>query len=194
LWVGILSSRVEFSKNSKIILFVLFAIFLISMPRYEPYLEHNTTSHSILNSIFNLYFFIFNQTLGIVHEAGHGVCYILSCPKFITVLNGTLFQLLFPLGVALYYKYKGNRFGFLIGVFFFGFSLSYTAWYISTCNMGAVVPANRSFLGQEGYHDFYYILSAIGVLKYYGAISIFVKILAYLIMAGSVIVMFIEAL
>jgi len=49
-------------------------------------------------------------------------------------------------------------------------------------------------LGQEGYHDFYYILSAIGVLKYYGAISIFVKILAYLIMAGSVIVMFIEAL
>ncbi len=184
----------SFSKKVKIILFFLFALFLISFSKYTPYIEHHKSSHSILEQIFTLYFFIFYQTLGMVHEAGHGICYLLRCPQFITVLNGTLFQVLFPLVIAFYYKKRNNMFAFYMALFFVGFSLTYTAWYISTSNTGPIVPANRSFLGQDGYHDFYYILSALGVLKYYSFISILVKIVAYCIMIAAIFGMFIETL
>ncbi len=45
----------------------------------------------------------------IVHEAGHGVCYLLPCPQFLTFLNGTLFQLALPIIFIYYYYKRGNR-------------------------------------------------------------------------------------
>jgi len=143
-----------------------------------------------MGQIFTLYFFIFNQTLGIVHEGGHGVCYLLHCPQFMTALNGTIFQLLFPLGIAYYFRKKEQHFSSYIALFFVGFSLLYTAWYISTSNQGLHVSAANSFLGVDGYHDFYYILNAIGLLDYYAGIAAFSKFTSYLIMIVSVGLMF----
>ena len=42
--------------------------------------------------------FVAFRTLGIVHEAGYGICYPLHCSRTITVLNGTFF----PAGIAWY--------------------------------------------------------------------------------------------
>jgi len=181
------------SLSTKKVIFLIFAIFLILFPKYTPYGNLQTDDTSIVKMIFSLYFFISNQTLGIVHEGGHGVCYILNCPKFITALNGTIFQILFPFGIGYYYKRLSNYIGWYIGLFFTGFSLHYSAWYISTSHKGLFVPASKSFLGKDGYHDFNYILDTVGLLDYDNSISILVKFIAYGLMIFSVYKMFVLA-
>jgi len=149
--------------------------------------------NGILEFLFILYQFVINQTLGIVHEGGHGVCYILPCPKFIMVAMGTVFQWLFPLGIAYYYKKRGNQTAFLIGLFILGISMDYTAWYMSTAHEGALLPAHKSFLGVDALHDFHYIFSTLGVLAYDSLISGMTRVVAYLVMSGAVIAMYFEA-
>jgi hypothetical protein len=101
-------SSSEATPLAKKVLLLIFVIFLLLFPHYAPWEVDYTQDNTILKQIFTLYFFIANQTLGIIHESGHGVCYILPCPEFIMVLNGTVFQLLFPAGIAYYYKRKGS--------------------------------------------------------------------------------------
>ena len=172
---------------------LLHLFFLLLFMQYSPFVAQYGQKDTLSQAIFQLYFFIINQTLGIVHEAGHGVCYILPCPKFMMVINGTLFQIAFPLGIAYYYKKTKQYFSMLISLFFTGFSLQYTAWYISTAHEGAFVPASESFLGVDGYHDFNYILNVLGLLPYDSVISLFVKVCAYLLMFYAVGKMFIRA-
>jgi hypothetical protein len=143
--------------------------------------------------LFVLYQFAINQTIGIVHEAGHGICYLLPCPTFVMILNGTLFQWFFPLGVAYYYKRRGNRMAYLAGLFIFGISLDYSAWYMSTAPQSAIVPAAKSFLGMGGLHDFHYMFKTLGVLGYASLISGVTKAVSVTIMIGSTIGMFLDA-
>ena len=181
------------SKNAKKVVLILFTLFLLLYIEFKPYAN---TPHQITNIteyLFTIYQFIITQTLGIVHEGGHGVCYILPCPQFVMILNGTLFQWLFPLGIAYYYKRKGNHTAFYIGLFILGISMDHTAWYMSTAHEGAILPAHKSFLGVDALHDFYYIFSTLGVLSYESLISGFTRIIAYLLMIGSVIAMFFNA-
>ena len=186
-----MKKREEVSLASKKVIFLIFMLFLMPFSKYTPYGNIQSSDNSFMRMVFNLYFFISNQTLGIVHEGGHGVCYILGCPKFMTALNGTIFQTLFPLGVGYYYKRELNYIAWYIGLFFTGFSLHYTAWYISTAHKSAIVSASNSFLGKDGYHDFNYILDTIGLLAYDNSISILVKLIAYGLMIYSVYRMFI---
>lgn len=172
---------------------VIFILFLLLFPHYTPWEPGYQKSDSLLQMIFTLYFFVVNQTLGIVHEGGHGVCYILHCPEFITMANGTIFQLLFPALIGYYYHKKGNAFGALIALFFVGFSLHYTAWYISTAHEGLVLLAHKSFLGVDAIHDFNYMLSKMGLLAYESTIAGVTRFAAYLIMLISVIGMFFDA-
>ncbi|MEA3492320.1 MAG: hypothetical protein U9R27_10515 [Campylobacterota bacterium] len=167
-------------------IFFIFTLFLLLFPHYAPYGNPPVQNPSILQNIFNLYFFISNQTFGIVHEGGHGVCYLLPCPQFLTVINGTIFQIMFPLGIAYYYKKKHNYLVMWIGVYFAGFTMHNTAWYISTAHEGAILPAHKSFLGVDAYHDFHYILNTLGVLKYDGVIASFVRVIAYGLMVVAV--------
>ncbi len=171
----------------------IFVLFLLLFPHYAPWEPGYVQNDTLTQKIFTLYFFIVNQTLGIVHEGGHGICYILQCPEFIMVANGTIFQLLFPGLIAFYYYKKGNVFAALIGVFFLGFSLQYTAWYLSTAHEGLILPAHKSFLGVDAIHDFNYMLSTMGLLTYESLIAGLTKFIAYLIMIVSVIGMFFDA-
>ena len=181
------------STASKKVLLVLFILFLLLFPKYAPWEPAYMPSDTLTLKIFTLYFFIVNQTLGIVHESGHGVCYILQCPEFITVMNGTVFQLLFPGLIAYYYHKKGSQFAAMIALFFLGFSLQYTAWYLSTAHEGLILPAHKSFLGVDAYHDFNYMLNAMGLLAYESLISGLTKFTAYVIMIIAVIGMFFDA-
>lgn len=171
----------------------LFIFFLLLFPHYAPWEPGFEKNDSITQQLFTLYFFIINQTLGIVHEGGHGVCYILNCPEFITMANGTIFQLLFPGLIGYYYYKKGNLFASMIALFFVGFSLQYTAWYMSTAHEGLILPAHKSFLGVDAIHDFNYIFSAMGVLTYESFIAGITRFVAYLIMLLAVLAMFFEA-
>ncbi len=125
------SSAIQTIAAKRVTLGIIFVLFLLLFPHYAPWEPSYTQSDTLIQNIFTLYFFVANQTLGIVHEGGHGVCYILPCPEFITMANGTIFQLLFPGLIGYYYYRKGNCFAALIALFFVGFSLQYTAWYLS---------------------------------------------------------------
>ena len=181
------------TKNAKKVVLVLFTLFLLLYIEFKPYANTPHQITSITEYLFSIYQFVINQTLGIVHEGGHGVCYILPCPQFMMVSMGTLFQWLFPLGIAYYYKRKGNTTAFLIGLFILGISMDYTAWYMSTAHEGALLPAHKSFLGVDALHDFHYIFSTLGLLSYESLISGFTRGIAYLLMIGSVIAMFFNA-
>jgi hypothetical protein len=181
------------TKNAKKAVLVLFTLFLLLYIEFKPYANTPHQVTGITEFIFTIYQFIVTQTLGIVHEGGHGVCYILPCPQFVMILNGTLFQWLFPLGIAYYYKRRGNTTAFLIGLFILGISMDHTAWYMSTAHEGSILSAHKSFLGVDALHDFYYIFSTLGVLAYESFISGFTRVIAYLLMIGSIIAMFFNA-
>ena len=172
----------RYTPNVKKLIAILFTLFFILYLQYKPY-DGLIGVLGAVKTLFYLYFFVINNTLAIIHEAGHGVCYILHCPQFITALNGTIFQWALPLLVAIYYKKRGNKVAYSIALFILAISMDYTAWYISTSNEGLYLPASKSFLGVDGYHDFNYILTSLGLLKHYKAISILVKI-------GSIVLMF----
>ena len=165
----------------------LMILFFVMFPHYSSYVTHPGAPHGLFHYFFTLFQFVSNQTLGIVHEAGHGVCYILPCPQWLTAANGTIFQLLFPAGVAWYYWKQGERYWGFFALFFVGFSLQYTAWYISTAHEGLHLPASKSFLGVDGYHDFNYLLGLVGWVPYDGIISALVHFVAYLIMLAALI-------
>jgi hypothetical protein len=158
---------------------IMFFFLLLLFIKYKPYEYAQTIPDTWMGQFFSLFVFISNQTLGIVHEGGHGICYILPCPEFFMVLNGTLFQVLFPALIGYYYKRRGQIFPYLIGIFFVGFSLHYTAWYISTAHQGLYLDASESFLGVDAYHDFNYILSRLHLLDYDGIIAGFTRFIAY---------------
>ncbi|NOR55037.1 MAG: hypothetical protein GQ531_02395 [Sulfurovum sp.] len=181
------------TKGSKKLILLFFTLFFFFYLEYKPYHTQAHAVSSLSETIFTLYQFIINQTLGIVHEGGHGVCYILPCPKFMGVFNGTLFQWLFPLGIALYYKRKHNMMAFYAGLFILSISLDYSAWYMSTAQQGAYVPAAKSFLGVDGLHDFHYIFTTLGVLSYASFIAGFTKAISMILMFGALLAMFFEA-
>jgi len=174
--------KVQTSQNTKKVVAILVLISLLMFAKLAPYGTAQLVGDTLSKQIFILYFFIISQTLGIVHEGGHGVCYILGLPQFITALNGTLFQLAFPLGIGYYYKRHRQVFAYLIGLFIFGISLHYTAWYISTAHEGLHLPASKSFLGVDALHDFNYILTQMGLLSYNSFIAGLFRFIAYLVM------------
>ena len=181
------------SASAKKGVLVFFALFFLLYLNYKPYDNAPHQIGGIFEFLFTIYHFILQQTLGIVHEGGHGVCYILPCPQFVMVAMGTVFQWGFPLGIAYYYKKQGNTMAFLAGLFILGISMEHTAWYMSSAHEGAILPAHKSFLGVDAMHDFHYIFSSIGVLAYESLISGLTKAMGYLLMLGAVIGMFFEA-
>lgn len=180
----------KLSLITKKVIFVFFGLFLLCYQHHGWYELSQKPADSILHYLFDLFFQLFNRTLIWIHESGHGICYLLPYPKLFMVLNGTLFQLGFPLGVWYYYKQRENGFAAFITLFFVGLSLQYTAWYISTAGEGLHVPAHKSFLGFAGLHDFNYLLDTIGILAYYEVIAVLVKGFAYVTMIWAVVSMF----
>ncbi len=168
--------------------------FFIGIILYEPHKNIVASDGPFFKKIFMMYFYVINIILGMVHEGGHGICYILRCPQFITAINGTIFQLAFPLGIGYQFRKQGSKIGWFVGLFFTGMSSMYTSWYISTSRkMGPVVSANESFLGVEGFHDFYYILDTIGLVNFDTKISAVVKILAVILMLYAIFRIYVDA-
>ena len=185
--------RAKTTRTAKQVIFWLTLLFFLLYLKYKPYTSDRHIISGTTEYLFYLYHFIINQTVGIVHEGGHGICYILPCPRFVMVVNGTLFQWLFPFGVGYYYKKRRQMIGYFLGLFVLGISMDYTAWYMSTAPEGPLVPASKSFLGIDGYHDFYYIFDTFGVLAYYSLISGVVKAASFVVMVRAVVGLFFEA-
>jgi len=179
--------------NVKRTITAILLLFFVLFPHCSSYLGHSGIIDRWYKFVFYIIHFIANQTLGIVHEAGHGVCYLIPCPEVLTAAMGTVFQWLFPAGIAWYYWKKKEYFGAFIALFFLGFSMQYTAWYMHSAHEGHFVPASKSFLGVDGYHDFNTIFSYLHLLNYDWLVSGIVRLIAYIIMLISLIAMMYKA-
>ena len=115
----------------------------------------------------------------IVHESGHGICYLLPCSQFLTALNGTLFQLALPLIFIYYYHKRHNELALSLGFIWLAQNLVYVAWYMSYSQTPNLYPF---FLGGSAIHDFWYIFTQLGVLEYDWLISGVVRFTAGVIL------------
>jgi len=150
----------------------------------DSYVEtiHGKSIHLNFDGIMLTLHNLFTSANLIVHESGHGVCYLLSCPEFLTFANGTLFQLALPLIAIFYYKKRQNTLGIGLGLMWFAQNLIYVAWYMSYAQTPNKYPF---FLGGSATHDFWYMFSQLGLLEYDGFISGVVRVLAVILLLGS---------
>ena len=145
---------------------------------------HAKAVHLNFDGVMQSFHNLINGANMIVHEAGHGICYLLPCPQFFTALNGTLFQLALPLIFIYYYYKRENRTLAGIGGIWFAQNLIYVSWYMSTSHTPNLYP---SFLPGSGIHDFWYIFSQLGVLEYDWLISGFIRVVAVTLLLASYI-------
>ncbi len=143
---------------------------------------HNKVMHFNFDGIMLSFHNLISNANMIVHEAGHGVCYILPCPQFFTALNGTIFQLALPLLFIYYYFKRQNSTLVGLGFIWLAQNLVYVAWYMSYSQTPNIYPF---FLGGDAIHDFWYIFSQLGVLEYDWLISGFVRVLAVIILFSA---------
>ena len=143
---------------------------------------HKKVIHLNFDGVMLSFHNLINGANMIVHEAGHGICYLLPCPQFFTSLNGTLFQLALPIIFIYYYYKRENRILAGLGSIWLAQNLVYVAWYMSYSQTPNLYPF---FLGGSAIHDFWYIFSQLGVLEYDWLISGFVRALAVVLLLSS---------
>ncbi len=143
---------------------------------------HGKIIHFNFDGVMLSFHNLINGANMIVHESGHGICYILNCPQFIMALNGTLFQLLLPLIFMAYYYRREQKLLVGLGGIWLAQNLVYVSWYMSYSQTPNRYPF---FLGGNAIHDFWYIFSELGVLEYDWLISGFVRVVAVLLLMLS---------
>ncbi len=143
---------------------------------------HKKAVHLNFDGVMLTFHNLINGANMIVHEAGHGICYLLPCPQFFTFLNGTLFQLTLPIIFIYYYYKRENKILAGLGSVWLAQNLVYVAWYMSYAQTPNLYPF---FLGGSAIHDFWYIFSQLGVLEYDWLISGFVRVVAVILLFCS---------
>ena len=159
--------------------------YIMWLSRYsDSYVEsvQNRAIHLNYDGIMLTLHNLFTSANLIVHESGHGVCYLLSCPEFLTFINGTLFQLALPIFVIFYYRKRLNTLGVGLGFMWLAQNLIYVAWYMSYAQTPNKYPF---FLGGSATHDFWYMFSQLGVLEYDWLIAGMVRTIAVLMLLSS---------
>jgi hypothetical protein len=99
-----------------------------------------------------------------IHEAGH----VLFMPfgEFMTILGGSLFQLLLPMGIAIAFIVKQrDNFGAAIGLWWTSVSLVDLSPYIYDALHPQLILLG-GHTGEDGPHDWIYLLSSLGQLHH----------------------------
>lgn len=109
----------------------------------------------------------------IIHEAGHFV--FSGFGELFQYLGGTILQLLIPFLFAVYFLIKRNLFAFSFILFWIGDNFVNIAFYIKDAQ------ARQLHLVGGGDHDWFYILSRLGVLEQSVGIGRIVNTLGILI-------------
>jgi len=96
----------------------------------------------------------------VIHEAGHFFFSLFG--KFIYTLGGTLMQIILPSIIAAYFFRNNYRTGVQFGLLWLGQN------FINISVYAADAQARKLPLlgGNKVYHDWYYLLSATGLLEY----------------------------
>jgi len=119
-----------------------------------------------------------------IHEAGH--VFFMPFGEFLTILGGSLFQVALPLaiGVAFLIRQR-DAFGAAICLWWAGASLVDVAPYIwDSLNPQLILIGGHT--GEDGPHDWIYLLGRLGALKHAHAWGVAVHHLGTLVMIAGV--------
>ena len=108
-----------------------------------------------------IHLFVRNFVL-IVHEAGHTFFSLLGS-RFITILGGSLFQIILPALILIYFWYNRQKIGIQLSLFLLGFSWFDVAIYAAD-GSSRQLPLIGG-LGNEA-HDWYNLLNSMNALEH----------------------------
>lgn len=115
--------------------------------------------------IFNTFL---HKPLLVFHEAGHVLFMLFG--EFIAVAGGTLGQLILPVVLMVALLRKGDAFGGAIGFWLLGVSVLDVAPYVYDAKEPYLVLLG-GHTGEEGGHDWIYLLSHLGLREYSQALG-----------------------
>jgi hypothetical protein len=121
------------------------------------------------------------------HEAGHVV--FRPFGRFMTILGGSLLQILMPLVVMLVFLLKErNTFGAAVGLWWTGQNFMDVAPYINDARAGQIpLLGGGNGTDHPAIHDWHNLLSDAGMLEYDHAIAAFVNGIGILLMLLSLL-------
>lgn len=119
-----------------------------------------------------------------IHELGHLLFYPFG--EFISVLGGSLFQVLVPVLSFWIFLRQEDYFALSLSACWLGTSLFNLALYIGDAGEMAL-PLVSPFAGEEIIHDWNYLLSRAGLLSLDNFLSFIVKIFAIFFMLSGIL-------
>ncbi|MDX1672318.1 MAG: hypothetical protein R3211_08245 [Balneolaceae bacterium] len=128
----------------------------------------------------NIFYFLIDNFLLIVHEAGH-TFFSLFGVRFITILGGSLFQIILPLLILLYTWVNRKKIGMQLSLFLVGISWLDVAGYAADAGRRQLPLIGG--LSKEA-HDWYNMLYQLDMLEYdltIGIIFVGIAIICYLL-------------
>jgi hypothetical protein len=120
-----------------------------------------------------------------IHEAGH----VLFIPfgEFMMILGGSLFQLMLPLGISIAFYWKNrDNFGAALGVWWASVSLVDLSPYIYDSLQPQMIMLG-GHTGEDGPHDWIYLLGSFGQLPNAQAIGTVVHACGALLMIAALL-------
>lgn len=121
----------------------------------------------------------------VFHEAGHVLFMFFG--RFMTVLGGSLFQVLVPIGLAVAFLRQRNTFGAVVCTWWAGQNLTDVAPYIADSRaLQLTLIGGRTGAEVEG-HDWEYLLTQLGWLHLDRSIGLGVYRVGLVIMFGAVL-------
>lgn len=119
-----------------------------------------------------------------IHEAGH--IFLIPFGEFMTILGGSLFQVALPLGIgAAFLLRQRDPFGAAICLWWAGASMVDLAPYIWD-SLDPKLLLLGGHTGEDGPHDWIYLLERLGVLKHAHGLGVAAHHLGVLMMIGGV--------
>jgi hypothetical protein len=126
----------------------------------------------------------FMHTVNLVfHEAGHII--FMPFGRFMTVLGGSLMQLIVPATIMGTFLWQRNPFGAVIGLWWLGGSMMDLAPYISDASAMKIMLLGGFFGGETGAHDWNNLLGPRGLLRYDHALGMFCYVSGVALMVCS---------
>jgi hypothetical protein len=123
----------------------------------------------------------------VAHEAGHMLFSWFG--EFLMVIGGTLGQLLVPVGIMVYFYLRREIYSSSVMLFWVGQNLFNISVYVKDAQAMAL-PLVSIGGGEDTIHDWNYLLSKFGLLRWDQAFGNIAYVLGLLIIAASVVVGF----
>lgn len=117
----------------------------------------------------------------VIHEAGHLIFFLFG--RFIHASGGTLMQIIFPSGLALYFLYNQYRTGVQVCLLWLGQNLINISVYAADARAHKLPLLG----GNKVYHDWTYLLGTMGLLEYDIEVGYFFFGLAILVFIVSLL-------